>query len=141
MSSRQRARFPFHREVEALERAIHNVRNAESIDQPLQFVNPGVSDEDIHAVMRVLHSGWLTTGAECRAFEEELADYLGAHYAVVVSSGAAALELALRCLDLPRGARVAIPTWTFVATMTAVLRAGLAPVLVDVDPDSLNVGG
>jgi dTDP-4-amino-4,6-dideoxygalactose transaminase len=137
--ARLRARSQFHREVEALERAIHNVRNAEPVAQPLQFVNPGVSDEDVHAVMRVLRSGWLTTGAECRAFEEELADYLDAHYAVGVSSGTAALELALRCLDLPRGSRVAIPAWTFVATMTAVLRAGLAPMLVDVDPDSLNV--
>jgi dTDP-4-amino-4,6-dideoxygalactose transaminase len=134
-----RARSPFHREVEALERAIHNVRNAESVVQPLQFVNPGISDEDIHAVMRVLRSGWLTTGFECRVFEEELSGYLGAHYAVATSSGTAALEVALRCLDLPRGARVAIPSWTFVATMTAVLAAGLAPVLVDVDPDSLNV--
>jgi dTDP-4-amino-4,6-dideoxygalactose transaminase len=134
-----RARSPFHREVEALERAIHNVRNAESVAQPLQFVNPGVSDEDVHAVMRVLRSGWLTTGTECRAFEDELADYLGAHYAVAVSSGTAALELALRCLDLPRGARVVIPAWTFVATMTAAMHAGLAPVLVDVDPDSLNL--
>src|SRR5262245_17498668 len=134
-----RARSPVHREVEALERAIHNVRNAESVVQPLQFVNPGISDEDIHAVMRVLRSGWLTTGFECRTFEEELADYLGAHYAVATSSGTAALEVALRCLDLPRGARVAIPTWTFAATMTAALAAGLAPVLVDVDPDSLNL--
>jgi len=137
--SRFRARSPFHREVEALERAIHNVRNAESVVQPLQFVNPGVSDEDIHAVMRVLRSGWLTTGFECRAFEEELADYVGALHAVATSSGTAALEVALRCLDLPRGARVAMPAWTFVATMTAVLGAGLAPVLVDIDADSLNV--
>ena len=51
---------------------MHNVRNAESVVQPLQFVNPGISDEDIHAVMRVLRSGWLTTGFECRAFEQEL---------------------------------------------------------------------
>ena len=134
-----RARSPFHREVEALERAIHNVRNAEPLAQPLQFVNPGVSDEDVHAVMRVLRSGWLTSGLECRAFEEELTDYLGAHYAVATSSGTAALDIALRCLDLPRGARVAIPAWTFVATMTAVLGAGLTPVLVDVDADSLNI--
>ena len=65
-----RARSPFHREVEALERAIHNVRNAESVVQPLQFVNPGISDEDVHAVMRVLRSGWLTTGFESRSFHQ-----------------------------------------------------------------------
>lgn len=81
----------------------------------------------------------MSTGSECRELEEELADQLGANYVIAVASGTAAIELALRCLDLPRGARVGIPTWTFVATMTAVLHAGFTPVLLDVEADTLNV--
>jgi dTDP-4-amino-4,6-dideoxygalactose transaminase len=103
------------------------------------FSVPEISDDDVAAVVRVLRSGWLTTGEESKALEEELASYLGAHYVVAVSSCTAALELALRCLGLKPGARVGVPAWTFVATATSAVHLGATPVLLDVDPDTLNL--
>lgn len=91
------------------------------------------------AVDRVLRSGWVTTGPECAAFEEEFAAHVGSKYAATVSSCTAAIELALRGLRLPAGARVLVPTITFCGAVEAVVHAGLVPVLCDVDPVSGQV--
>lgn len=107
--------------------------------EEIRFAVPAIDEGERAAVLRVLDSGWITTGAEARALEEELAALTGAAHAVAVSSCTAALEIAFAALDLPAGARVGVPTWTFVASAAAPLRAGLRPVLLDVDPDTLNV--
>jgi dTDP-4-amino-4,6-dideoxygalactose transaminase len=86
------------------------------------------------AAMDVLSSGWLTTGTECLAFEAEFATYVDAVHAVTVSSCTAAIELALRALQLPPGAKVLTSTLTFCGAVHAIVHAGLQPVLVDVDP-------
>ncbi len=106
---------------------------------PVSFADPGITVDDIAAVVRALESGWITTGPECDKLERELATYLGCPYVVGVSSCTAALEIALAWLDLPPGARVAVPTWTFVASAFAAVRNGATPVLVDVDPHTLNM--
>ena len=111
----------------------------ESVPRPVPFADPNITADDIAAVVKVLRSGWITTGPECDALERELADYLGCPHVVAVSSGTAAMEIALASLDLPEGARVAVPTWTFVATAFAAVRNGATPVLVDVDPHTLNM--
>jgi dTDP-4-amino-4,6-dideoxygalactose transaminase len=103
------------------------------------FSRPVVAPEAVAAAQRVLRSGWLTTGPECAAFEREFAETVGARHAVTVSSCTAAIELALRALHLPPGAKVLTPTITFCGAVSAIVHAGLTPVLVDVDPDTLNV--
>lgn len=108
-------------------------------DDPIGFSVPHIDEADIEAVVRVLRSGWLTTGIECLAFEAELETYLGAPHAVGLSSCTAALETAYAYLGLPAGARVGVPTWTFAASALAPARFGAVPVLVDIDPDTLNV--
>ena len=105
----------------------------------LHFARPLIEDEDIAAVVRVLRSGWLTTGEECQRFEEEIGAYLGVPHVVAMSSCTAALETALASLRLRPGARVGVPTWTFVSTALAVQRQDAVPVLLDVDPDTLNL--
>lgn len=105
----------------------------------LVFAAPDLDASDHAAVARVLDSGWLTTGEECLRLEEELADYVAAPHVIAVSSCTAALEIGLAFLDLPRGARVGIPDWTFVSTALAAHRSGAVPVLLDVEPDTLNV--
>jgi dTDP-4-amino-4,6-dideoxygalactose transaminase len=100
------------------------------------FSRPVMARGVAMAVDRVLRSGWLTTGPECAAFEDEFAAYVGAEHAVTVSSCTAALELALRGLHLPAGSRVLVPTITFCGAVEAVVHAGLRPVLCDVDPVS-----
>ncbi|HWC12953.1 MAG TPA: DegT/DnrJ/EryC1/StrS aminotransferase family protein [Acidimicrobiales bacterium] len=103
------------------------------------FAPPDVTESDVEAVTRVLRSGWLTTGEECARLERDLASYLGGAEVVAVASCTAALEMAFAALDLAPGARVAVPTWTFVASALAPARQGVRPVLLDVDEDTLNV--
>ena len=89
------------------------------------FSRPVMAEGASRAVDRVLRSGWLTTGPECAAFEDEFATYVGAQHAVTVSSCTAGLELALRALHLPAGSQVLVPTITFCGAVEAVVHAGL----------------
>jgi perosamine synthetase len=86
------------------------------------------------AVERVLSSGWVTTGPECAAFEDEFAALVGADHAITVSSCTAAIELSLRALRLPPRSRVLVPAITFCGAVEAVAHAGHVPVIADVDP-------
>jgi dTDP-4-amino-4,6-dideoxygalactose transaminase len=106
---------------------------------PVGFSVPEIDESDIEAVVRVLRGGWLTTGFECASFEAELQEYLGSPFAVGLSSCTAALETAYAYLGLGVGAMVGVPTWTFAASALAPARFGAVPVLVDVDPETLNV--
>ncbi len=88
-------------------------------------------------IERLLSSGDLfrytaASGAPVALLEEEFAALLGSRYALAVSSCSAALFLSLKALDLPRGARVLIPAFTFAAVPSAVVHADCAPVLVEV---------
>ncbi len=103
----------------------------------IPFARAEVCEEALQAPARVLASGWLTTGPEVVAFERELAEWVGARDAVAVASCTAAIELALRALRLPRGAKVLTSTMTFCGAVHAIVHAGLVPVLADVDPVTL----
>lgn len=91
------------------------------------------------AVRRVLDSGQLLLGSETSAFETEFSGYLGARYAIGVSSGSAALTIALAALDIGEGHEVIAPALTAPATGGAIKRAGAKPVFVDVDPVTRNI--
>ncbi|GAA1123355.1 MULTISPECIES: DegT/DnrJ/EryC1/StrS family aminotransferase [Kitasatospora] len=87
----------------------------------------------------VLAGGAYIKGPDVAAFEAEYAAFSGVRHAVGTANGTDALELALRALDLPPGSGAVLPANTFVATAEAVVRAGLRPVLVDVDPEHLLI--
>lgn len=91
------------------------------------------------AVRRVFDSGQLLLGSETSAFEAEFADYLGARHAVAVSSGSAALTIALSALGIGAGDEVIAPALTAPATGGAIKRTGATPVFVDVDPATRNI--
>jgi dTDP-4-amino-4,6-dideoxygalactose transaminase len=103
----------------------------------IPFAVAEVSTEARAAVGRALASGWLTSGPEVLAFEREFAAWVGAEHAVAVSSCTAAIELALRGLRLAPGAKVLTSTMTFCGAAHAIVHAGLQPVLVDVDQETL----
>jgi dTDP-4-amino-4,6-dideoxygalactose transaminase len=92
-----------------------------------------IREDALEAVERVGRSGWLILGEEVEAFERELAAWWGLPHAVGVASGLDALEIALRCADLPARARVLTTPLTAFATTLAILRAGFEPVWCDVD--------
>ncbi len=106
---------------------------------PIPLCRPELGDAEVAAAARALRSGWVSQGAEVVAFEAETAALLGLPHAVATSSCTAALWLSLRLLDLPVGAEVLVPSFGFPAPINAVLHAGLRPVLVDVDPATLNL--
>lgn len=91
------------------------------------------------AFERVLRSGHFILGPEVEAFEREAAAALGAKHAIAVSSGTDAILVALMALELPAGAEVICPSFTFFATAGCIARAGLTPVFADVHADSFNL--
>ena len=98
-----------------------------------------IEDDDIEAVESVLKSDWLTQGPLVEDFERALALYTGARYAVVCSSGTAALHMAYLAADLPEGSGALTTPNTFLATANAAIMAGLRPSFSDIDPATLNI--
>ena len=105
----------------------------------IPFARPDIGHEEIERVRAVLESGWLTTGEQVHQFERELASFVGAKHAIALNSGTAALHLALEAIGLARDDEVIVPAYTFTATAEVVLYFGARPVLVDVDPRTLNI--
>jgi len=98
-----------------------------------------VDEKDIEAVIEVLRSDWLTTGPKVAEFEDALARYVGAKYAVAVSSGTAALHCAMYALGIGPGQEVIVPTMTFAASVNCVVYQGGIPVFADVTADTLLI--
>jgi dTDP-4-amino-4,6-dideoxygalactose transaminase len=107
-------------------------------DSPLPFARPSISDREKQAVLEVLDSGWLTTGPRSKLFEARFAATVGTAHAVAMNSATAALHLALEAIGVGRDDEVIVPTWTFAASAEVVIYLGARPVLVDVDPRTLN---
>ncbi len=103
------------------------------------FTRACVGEEEVQAVAEVLRGGWLTMGPKTLEFENEFARDVGARHAVAVSSCTAALHLAYECIGLKPGDDVLIPTTTFTATAETVTYFGARPVLVDIDPLTMNI--
>jgi dTDP-4-amino-4,6-dideoxygalactose transaminase len=110
-----------------------------SNDNFLPFSRPSLSAEAIQEVVDCLESGWLTTGPRTKKFEEMLAAYLHAPFALALTSGTAGLHLAMLGLHLQPGDEVIVPAMTFVATLNTIVQAGGKPVVVDVDMDTYNI--
>jgi dTDP-4-amino-4,6-dideoxygalactose transaminase len=105
----------------------------------IPFHRPAIGEEEIQSVVETLRSGWLTTGPKVKHFEEEFAKYLDCKHAIAVNSGTAALHLALDAIGIREGDEIIIPTMTFAATAEVVLYFKGIPVLVDCQPDTLNL--
>ncbi|MBD9484623.1 DegT/DnrJ/EryC1/StrS family aminotransferase [Pseudomonas sp. PDM14] len=105
----------------------------------LKLSQPNISEAAIAAVADVLRSGQLVHGQECEAFERELATYLGCSDVILVSSGTAALHVALQALDIGLGDAVIVPDFTFPATANVVALTGARPVIVDVVPGTYTL--
>jgi len=98
-----------------------------------------IDEEDIQAVVDVLRSGVLTQGPVIEAFEQAVAEYVGAKYALAVSSGTAGLHLAALAAGVGPGVSLVTSPITFVASSNVALYAGGTPIFADIDPDTVNM--
>ena len=116
--------------------------SATATDIPLLSIkaqNEALAAELKDAACRVLDSGVFILGPEVKAFEAEFAAALGAPFCLGVDSGTSALELSLEAVGVGPGDEVVVPSFTFIATATAVSVLGAVPVFADVDDDSLTL--
>lgn len=105
----------------------------------IPYGRQSISDEDITAVVETLKSDFLTTGPKVQEFEEKIAAYTGAKYAVAVANGTAALHVACLAAGIGAGDEVITTALTFAASANCVLYCGGRPVFADVDPDTYNI--
>lgn len=101
--------------------------------------SPDITEEEIEAVTAVLRTNSLSLGPKLEEFEQVFAGFHAMPYAIAVSSGTAALHLAIRALNLGPGDEVIVPSFTFIAVANAVVYERATPVFVDIDPVTLNM--
>jgi dTDP-4-amino-4,6-dideoxygalactose transaminase len=105
----------------------------------LPFSAPTIEDAEINEVVDSLKSGWITTGPKVKRFEEEFKTYVGAPFAVPLSSATAGQHLIMLALKIGVGDEVITTPMTFASTVSTIVLAGATPVLVDIEPGTLNL--
>ena len=105
----------------------------------IPYAKHDITDDDITAVVEAMKSGYLTGGQQLSTFEENFKEYVDADYALAVSSGTAALHLAVAAMEVPSCKTVLVPSLTFAATANSVLYCGAKVEFVDIDPDTLLI--
>ena len=108
-------------------------------DTFLPFSTPTIGDAEISEVVDSLRSGWITTGPKVKRFEEAFRDYVGAPYAVALSSATAGLHLTLLALKIQEGDEIITTPMTFASTVSMIILCGGTPVLADIEPGTLNI--
>lgn len=97
-------------------------------------------EEEYHRVFsEFLNSGWYILGSQVEGFEKEFADYCGTNHFVGMASGLDAIELSLRACEFPKDAEVLVPSNTYIATILAVVKLGLKPIMVPPNIQSYNI--
>lgn len=107
------------------------------IDSKRQYAT--IAEKAEKEVLEVMRSGQYILGKHNKAFEEEIAKYIGVNHAVCLNSGTDALHLALRALNIGKGDEVITVAFTFVATTEAIGIVGATPVFVDIDENTFNI--
>lgn len=108
-------------------------------DTYLSYGKQTVDESDIQAVVDVLKGDYLTTGPFVKEFEDKVANYVGAKYAVAVSNGTAALHMACFAAGIKKGDEVIVSPMTFAASANAVLYCEGTPVFADIDAVTYNI--
>src|SRR5450755_3026917 len=107
-------------------------------EKRLVFGAPVIGEAEIASVVDCLRSNWIGLGARVEQFEQEFARYKAAPYAAAVSSGTAAIHLALLALGIGPGDEVIAPAMTFCSTIHSIVPTGAKPVLVDCIRSTFN---
>lgn len=105
----------------------------------IPFFKPLIDENEEQAVLRILRSGWLTTGKETLEFEKEFADFVGSRYAFAVNSATSGLLLALDACGVGTGSAVITSPYTFASTATSAVHLGADVLYADVNHDDYNI--
>ena len=105
--------------------------------QYISFSPPALGEEEEREILDSLRTGWITTGPKVKEFEQKLADYLKVHYAIAVTNGTIALDLALKVLGVVPGDEVIVPIQTFVSTGVCVINNGGTPVFCEINKNHI----
>ena len=98
---------------------------------------PNLGKEELQNLAEIFKTGWVGVGPKTKELEERVAEYIGTKYAIGVTSGTAALHIAVQALDIKKGDEVIVPAITVVSTPYAALYNGATPVFADVESDTL----
>ena len=102
--------------------------------------SPYITKSDVGSVNRVLKSGWISSdGPEVKKFEQKFSNFVGRKYSVAVSSGTAALEIAIKALNIKKNDEVLIPNFTIISNALAVIKQGAKPILIDCNLTNWNI--
>lgn len=107
-------------------------------DSPVAFMKPGLKPQDVEAAHEVLKSGMLRASKKCDELETRFADKSGAKHGLTCANGTCALQLAYGTL-FERGDEVLVPAWTYIATVSMIVAAGLKPIWVDSLEDTMQI--
>lgn len=125
--------------VDSDERPVSIVHRRD-LAQPILLSTPHMGQAERHYVDEAFESNWIAPlGPNVDAFEQEVAAYVGSGHAAAVSSGTAALHLAMRLLDVGPGDTVFVSSFTFIASVSPIVYQGATPVFIDCDRDSWNM--
>jgi perosamine synthetase len=105
----------------------------------IPIAKPELDEEEVKAATEVIKSGWIIQGARVAEFEKAFADFVGASEAIAVSSGTAALHIALLAAGCEPGTTVICPSYSFIATANVIRHCGAEPIFVDIDPKTYNM--
>ena len=105
----------------------------------IRLFKPSLTEKELKNVQDAFDRSWIGLGPRVNEFEEKWAEHVGAKVAVGLNSATAALHLALRVFEFPKGKKVLVPSMTFSATASAILYNDLIPVFVDSDPITLGM--
>lgn len=105
----------------------------------IPFSPPHIDQKVIDEVIKVLKSGWITTGPRTKEFEKKLSAYYGSPSTLCLNSATAGLEIILRWFGVKEGDEVILPAYTYSATANVVMHCGAKPVFVDVHPHDFNI--
>lgn len=113
----------------------------ESAESPqfIPFFKPSFTEAEEEAVIRVLRSGWLTTGKEAVAFEEEFSRFTGSPLSLSVNSASSGLMLAMDAFGVTSGTKILTTPYTFISTATSALHLGGEVVYADIEKESYSI--
>lgn len=105
----------------------------------LSLTNKMFEDEYKVSFCKFVEKGWYILGEEVKSFEQEFASYIGTKHCIGLASGLDALIIAFECLKLPKGSEVLVPSNTYIASILAIVKAGLTPIMVEPDIETYNI--